>query len=553
MNRSDAEKRITEYARSIYGFALKRCKSPEDAEDLSQEIVMRAYRALLVRDDIHDIGKFIWTVAHNALNNYYRDSAKTYVGVPIDEVAEILADPDTAWEDANDLEAIRRLRVEIAYLSKTQRRIVIAYYFENKKQDDIAKALGLSPGTVKWHLFEARKDLKKGMNTMRESSELKFNPIQFSLCSSNGSVGTQASPTRNLHSSLAQNISYCVRKEAKTVNEIADDLGVSPVYVENEAEALEEHGLLLKQGNRYIINFLLDEGNPAVIARMDEMYEKTAEVFANELYDVLSDHPVLENVVCNRMVGIDEAKRHPIYKRDKNFILWALIPYVAALSGEAQLKKAVSFEEACTIRPDGGKNICYATVKGGTTPKYFDSMQSFCGPCWSGIDGEFALWTVDSEWSTRRVDDNYHITVARDLSLLRQFFADQEMSDYDCAYMAEQGYLYRYESDKGQWTGLQIAWIPDIETKRELIAIGNRIKEKHASLFESLRASYEKAALANTPKHLHKMRLYGLQRTYYMDGWFILHCLKTLVANGKLQLPKEEQKKFLSVLIAPND
>ncbi|MBO5227716.1 MAG: hypothetical protein J6B39_01820, partial [Lachnospiraceae bacterium] len=67
MNRQDVEKTITEYLKPIYAFALKRCRSLQDAEDLSQEIAARAFRALLVRDDIADTGKFIWTVAHNVL------------------------------------------------------------------------------------------------------------------------------------------------------------------------------------------------------------------------------------------------------------------------------------------------------------------------------------------------------------------------------------------------------------------------------------------------------------------------------------------------------
>lgn len=93
MNRQDVKKIITEYLKPIFGFALKRCKSIHDAEDLSQEIAIRAFRALLVKDDVVDMGKFIWTVAHNTLSNYYRDAAKSMFGVSIDEVAELIADP----------------------------------------------------------------------------------------------------------------------------------------------------------------------------------------------------------------------------------------------------------------------------------------------------------------------------------------------------------------------------------------------------------------------------------------------------------------------------
>lgn len=89
------------------------------------------------------MGKFIWTVAHNTLSNYYRDTAKSMIGVSIDEVAELIADPDSELEIDDNTETIRRLQSEIAYLSKLQRRIVIAYYFENRKQADIATELGV--------------------------------------------------------------------------------------------------------------------------------------------------------------------------------------------------------------------------------------------------------------------------------------------------------------------------------------------------------------------------------------------------------------------------
>ena len=77
MNRQDVEKTITEYLKPVFGFALKRCRSIQDAEDLSQEIAVKVFRTLLTKDDVVDVDKYIWTVAHNALSNYYRDTAKS--------------------------------------------------------------------------------------------------------------------------------------------------------------------------------------------------------------------------------------------------------------------------------------------------------------------------------------------------------------------------------------------------------------------------------------------------------------------------------------------
>ncbi len=181
MDRREAERITEEFLKPIFGFALKRCASLQDAEDLTQDIVLKAFRILLVRDDIEDAGKFIWTIAHNELNNYYRDNKhKSFIGISIDEVTETLSNGDSdISSELIERETTAKLQSEIAYLSKLQRRIVIAHYYESKKQADIAKELDIPIGTVKWHLFEAKKNLKRGMETMRISSELKFNPVKF--------------------------------------------------------------------------------------------------------------------------------------------------------------------------------------------------------------------------------------------------------------------------------------------------------------------------------------------------------------------------------------
>ena len=82
MTKQEAEKILESRMKPILGFALKRCRTPEDAEDLSQEIVLKVYRALLLRDDVEDMDKFIRTVAHKTLCNYYRSMPRHLIGIP---------------------------------------------------------------------------------------------------------------------------------------------------------------------------------------------------------------------------------------------------------------------------------------------------------------------------------------------------------------------------------------------------------------------------------------------------------------------------------------
>ena len=551
MKRHDAEKIITEYLKPVFGFALKRCKNPHDAEDLSQEIILRAFRALLCRDDIEDHAKFIWTVAHNALCNYYRDGEKSIIGIPIDDVAELIADEDLPFDDTEDSDALCRLQSEIAYLSKLQRRIVIAYYFENRRQADIARLLNIPVGTVKWHLFEAKKELKRGMDTMRKTSELKFNPIKFQAFGINGSAGTK-DLSDIVRSPLVQNICYCVRNEAKTTGEIADALGVSPVYIEGEVDFLAEYGFLKEQKGKYIADFIIGEPSAALLTMKDKMYKKTAGLFAGELYDELMRGDILDDdgISCG-MTGAYSADGKPL--RDKNFILWSLIPYIAAWSGEKPADESISFEEVATIRPDGGKNICYADIadENMVLPDDYVYMKNWCGPMWSHY-GKNILWQINSEWSERGNDLISYSDNAKRVISMYERGEENPLSADDMAWLSELGYIRTRRADDGQITCTwQIVVLKNKEIKEKLLAIGDRLKEKYKAEFDAAKAPYIEAVLAGTPAHLRKTAEYELQFIFDSDGWFLLHCIVALLDAGKLKLPKEEQRKALMTLIFP--
>ena len=63
------------------------------------------------------------------------------------------------------------------------------------------------------------------------------------------------------------------------------------------------------------------------------------------------------------------------------------------------------------------------------------------------------------------------------------------------------------------------------------------------------KAPYVEAFLKTVPAHLKKVQAFELQYMFHSDGLFILHCIATLIRNGKLKVPTEEQKKSLTTLI----
>ena len=567
MTPEQAEQTVLQLMKPIFGFARSRTATPQDAEDLAQDITLKLYRALITRHDLAEPEKFAWTIARNALANYYR-SRSGFGNLPIHGLADVPAAEDDISAHIEQSEAAQRLHKEIAYLSKTRRRIVIMHYFEGKRQHEIAAALRLPLGTVKWHLSNAKNDLKKGMEIMRTTS-VRFDPIKFSMICTSGSAGTGGGNGEYLRSALAQNILYLTAREAMPINDIADALAVSPVYIESEVEFLEENGFMLKQGRGYIANILLDIPTTESNRQMSAMYDKAAEIFAPALFNALAANVTLGNDGVHYGLGEDgtwySKGESGVWSRrdddgvwrtldngctnpcDINFALWALIPYVTAQSGKPDIK--ISFEEAVTYRPDGGANICYCMVDNPDAEpmKYSESLNKLGGPCWNW-DDDCLMWFMDTVWGGDRVG-NYHPDIAnRDISALKAFFSGTLSVD-EAARMAERGYIsIKHNPDGTTVDALKIVWLTK-DASRRLLDLANSIRDTHKEEFDALKSDYIRAALKNTPPHMKKAREFGLQYTFHSDGLLVLYVLNKLIESGKLKPPTEAQRGSLCAVV----
>lgn len=215
MDRESAQNVVSQYLKDFYSFALRKCANTEDAKDLTQDIALSSFRALLKRD-VENIPAYLWQIAHNSLANYYRGKERKGIGIPIHDLSDEIPSSDSDIGDyLDEQESIRNLQSTIAYLSKVQRQVIILHYYEGKTINEIGDILNIPSGTIKWHLYEARKDLKKGMMKMVNKNQLKFNPISFSIMGLSGSVGSMGGTGNFFRSILSQNIAYCVYREGK--------------------------------------------------------------------------------------------------------------------------------------------------------------------------------------------------------------------------------------------------------------------------------------------------------------------------------------------------
>lgn len=525
MNTEFANNTVTEFMKPVHKFITGRINNFQDAEDLVQEICIKIFKNLCIRDDIIAVDKYVWTIVHNCLANYYKKNGrmKQYIGFGIDEVSYGI----TPEDDYIHSETITRLHSEISYLSKTQREVVILYYYHGLKQRDIAERLNIAVGTVKWYLSEAKIELKKGMEIMK-TDELKFNPIKFNGIGINGSASDKIYDYLS-NSMIAQNIAYCVYREKLPVKEIAAKLGISPVYVENELELMEKYGLIINDSCKYLTNFLIEEATKELSDCMDELYTKAAKLLANDLYDSLIDNEILN----------DENLYYP--DGDKNFLMWTLIPYILAFSGRDFVEK-IKFEEAATARIDGGTNIITGYIM--DKPNVNPNPINWFGPMWNG-NNEYILWQI--KHSNLHTVIGYQERAQRELKLMTSYFNNEILSKDDYAYLVSEGYLTGKDGDFKP----SIVIIKDKNYNDKLLAVGSEIKNKYMTELNRYKNKYIEMILSETPKHLRKMCEFGLQYIFYSDGLFMGYSMLELINNGKIEKISDNRLKSLTSLIIP--
>lgn len=155
---------VSIYMQRCYYVALGMVGSPQDAEDLSQEAFVRAFRARARLDPDRPFYPWLYQILRRLCFNFTRDASSRrrkleYAGGWL--VAE--ARSRTAADDPERVRATdalrERLEREIAELSPTQREVFVLKEFQGLKYREIAELLDVPIGTVMSRLYAARQRL----------------------------------------------------------------------------------------------------------------------------------------------------------------------------------------------------------------------------------------------------------------------------------------------------------------------------------------------------------------------------------------------------------
>lgn len=160
---------IRRYQRKIYQLVYNMTSNREDAEDLVQDVFVKAYSALERFKGDSSFYTWIYRIAVNRAINYLK-KRKRNTAMSLDDIDQgVERDPnfvalqsrESPVRDATLSELQKKLNEALQALSENHRAVVVLHDIQGIQHDEIARMLKCSSGTVRSRLFYARQELQK--------------------------------------------------------------------------------------------------------------------------------------------------------------------------------------------------------------------------------------------------------------------------------------------------------------------------------------------------------------------------------------------------------
>lgn len=154
---------ISLYQKLVWHLVAKIVKSESDREDVCQDVFIKVFRNLKTFKFESKLSTWIGRIAYNTAINYiqkkkpelYEDISPE--GVTLDSLESTIESPSSfaGTQNVNEI-----LKEEIMNLPIQYKTIVTLYHLDEMNYAEISEITELPIGTVKSHLFRARKLLK---------------------------------------------------------------------------------------------------------------------------------------------------------------------------------------------------------------------------------------------------------------------------------------------------------------------------------------------------------------------------------------------------------
>ncbi len=158
---------VNRYQNYVFTLALRFTKNREDAEEVSQDIFIKAYRALADFRGQSKFSTWLYTIVNTTCITFLRKKRLEVHSLDNEKVFEVADSLDSGMR-ANQIEQKSRLAMvnkAISMLNTDDAGVLTLFYKGEQTLEEIAKILGIEANTAKVRLHRARTRLKEKMET----------------------------------------------------------------------------------------------------------------------------------------------------------------------------------------------------------------------------------------------------------------------------------------------------------------------------------------------------------------------------------------------------
>jgi RNA polymerase sigma-70 factor (ECF subfamily) len=152
------------HLRDVYSYSYYRIGNHHDAEDLTEQTFLQAYRHFeraLAESNGRPLRPWLIRIAHNLAANYYRDRSRR-PQTQLEDAAVLSAPQDTEGV-VEEREEVQEVLKGVSNLPDDRREALIMRFALGMDNREIARALGRSEGATKVLLHRAIKQLESGL------------------------------------------------------------------------------------------------------------------------------------------------------------------------------------------------------------------------------------------------------------------------------------------------------------------------------------------------------------------------------------------------------
>ena len=158
---------VERYQNYVFTLTMRFIKSREDAEEVAQDIFVKAYRSLADFRGASKFSTWLYTIVNTTCITFLRKKKLETYSLDNEKVFEVADNKDSGFR-ANLIEQKSRSNMvseAIALLGPDDAEIITLFYKAKQSLEEIESILGLDPKTAKVRLHRARQRLKEKMET----------------------------------------------------------------------------------------------------------------------------------------------------------------------------------------------------------------------------------------------------------------------------------------------------------------------------------------------------------------------------------------------------